>query len=330
MDKTIDKKEIYLERRKRLLLWGIPAAVGIAALSVLLYNIAPTVSSRDITVGTAERGPIEITVAATGRIVAAYEEIINSPVESRVLSVYAQPGDSVKAGMPLLLLDLEQEQTELGKLQDARTMQEQQLCQIQLSNMTDISDRELSHFRNANLGFVFQSFHLIPTLDVAANVEIPLLYRKGVSARQRRERVEQVLERLEMSHRIHHLPTQLSGGQSQRVAIARAIVGNPQIVLADEPTGNLDSKMGAEVMSLLQRLNKEDGTTIIMVTHNEMQAQETDRIVRFFDGRIMLFVDKIKNPAMLVAGYIQNQRSKAGVSFGLAFHNVVADVLRTG
>ncbi|MDD6280104.1 MAG: ABC transporter ATP-binding protein [Bacteroidales bacterium] len=152
---------------------------------------------------------------------------------------------------------------------------------------SQLSDRELSHFRNANLGFVFQSFHLIPTLDVAANVEIPLLYRKGVSARQRRERVEQVLERLEMSHRIHHLPTQLSGGQSQRVAIARAIVGNPQIVLADEPTGNLDSKMGAEVMSLLQRLNKEDGTTIIMVTHNEMQAQETDRIVRFFDGRII-------------------------------------------
>ena len=152
---------------------------------------------------------------------------------------------------------------------------------------SQLSDRELSHFRNANLGFVFQSFHLIPTLDVAANVEIPLLHRKGVSARQRRERVEQVLERLEMSHRIHHLPTQLSGGQSQRVAIARAIVGNPQIVLADEPTGNLDSKMGAEVMSLLQRLNKEDGTTIIMVTHNEMQAQETDRIVRFFDGRII-------------------------------------------
>lgn len=152
---------------------------------------------------------------------------------------------------------------------------------------SNLGDRLLSHFRNANLGFVFQSFHLIPTLDVAANVEVPLLYRKGVSARQRRERVEQVLERLGMSHRIHHLPTQLSGGQSQRVAIARAIVGNPQIVLADEPTGNLDSKMGAEVMALLQRLNKEDGTTIIMVTHNEMQAQETDRIVRFFDGRII-------------------------------------------
>ena len=137
------------------------------------------------------------------------------------------------------------------------------------------------------LGVVFQSFHLIPSLDVAANVELPLIYRSGLSARQRKERVEQVLERLEMTHRIHHLPSQLSGGQCQRVAIARAIVGQPQIVLADEPTGNLDSKMGAEVMGLLHRLNKEDGTTIVMVTHNEAQAMETDRIVRFFDGRII-------------------------------------------
>lgn len=150
-----------------------------------------------------------------------------------------------------------------------------------------MKDSELSHFRNANLGFVFQSFHLIPSLDVAANIELPLIYRKGLSARQRRERVEQVLERLEMSHRIHHLPSQLSGGQCQRVAIARAVVGQPKIVLADEPTGNLDSKMGAEVMELLHRLNKEDGTTIVMVTHNEAQALETDRIVRFFDGRII-------------------------------------------
>ncbi len=150
-----------------------------------------------------------------------------------------------------------------------------------------LTDRQLSHFRNANLGFVFQSFHLIPSLDVAANVELPLIYRSGLSARQRKERVEQVLERLEMTHRIHHLPSQLSGGQCQRVAIARAIVGQPPIVLADEPTGNLDSKMGAEVMGLLHRLNKEDGTTIVMVTHNEAQAMETDRIVRFFDGRII-------------------------------------------
>lgn len=148
-----------------------------------------------------------------------------------------------------------------------------------------LSDRQLSHFRNANLGFVFQSFHLIPSLDVAANVELPLIYRSGLSARQRKERVEQVLERLEMTHRIHHLPSQLSGGQCQRVAIARAIVGNPEIILADEPTGNLDSKMGAEVMELLHNLNKEDNRTIVMVTHNEEQAKMTDRIARFFDGR---------------------------------------------
>lgn len=154
-------------------------------------------------------------------------------------------------------------------------------------NCNELSDSELSHFRNKNIGFVFQSFHLIPSLNVAANVELPLVYRSGLSAKERRERVEKVLERLEMSHRIKHLPAQLSGGQCQRVAIARAIVGNPSIVLADEPTGNLDSKMGAEVMSLLHRLNKEDGTTIVMVTHNEAQARETDRIVRFFDGRII-------------------------------------------
>ena len=151
----------------------------------------------------------------------------------------------------------------------------------------NMSDTQLSHFRNANLGFVFQSFHLIQSLNVGANVELPLIYRAGISAAQRKQRVEQVLERLEMSHRIKHLPSQLSGGQCQRVASARASFGAPDIILADEPTGNLDSKMGAEVMELLHRLNKEDGTTIVMVTHNEAQARETDRIVRFFDGRII-------------------------------------------
>lgn len=150
-----------------------------------------------------------------------------------------------------------------------------------------MNDTELAHFRNLNVGFVFQSFHLIQSLNVAANVELPLVYRSGVSAHERKERVEEVLKRLEMLHRIKHLPAQLSGGQCQRVAIARAIVGAPDIILADEPTGNLDSKMGAEVMDLLHRLNKEDGTTIVMVTHNEAQARETDRIVRFFDGRII-------------------------------------------
>lgn len=150
-----------------------------------------------------------------------------------------------------------------------------------------MGDTATAHFRNKNLGFVFQSFHLIPSLNVAANVELPLLYRNGMSASQRKTEVETVLGRLAMSHRIKHMPAQLSGGQCQRVAIARAIVGRPSIVLADEPTGNLDSRMGAEVMALLHRLNKEDGITIVMVTHNEAQARETDRIVRFFDGRII-------------------------------------------
>ena len=149
-----------------------------------------------------------------------------------------------------------------------------------------LGDSALSAFRNQNLGFVFQSFHLIPSLNVEANVELPLDYRSG-GAPERKERVGEVLERLGVAHRRKHLPSQLSGGQCQRVAIARAIVGRPRIVLADEPTGNLDSKMGAEVMELLHKLNKEDGITIVMVTHNEQQAQQTDRIIRFFDGRVI-------------------------------------------
>ena len=150
-----------------------------------------------------------------------------------------------------------------------------------------LGDTALSAFRNRNIGFVFQSFHLIPSLNVEANVELPLDYRTGIGAGERRERVGEVLERLGIAHRRKHLPSQLSGGQCQRVAIARAIVGRPQIVLSDEPTGNLDSKMGAEVMELLHRLNKEDGITIVMVTHNEQQALQTDRIIRFFDGRVI-------------------------------------------
>lgn len=150
-----------------------------------------------------------------------------------------------------------------------------------------MNDSALSHFRNENLGFVFQSFHLIPSLSVEANVELPLDYRSGMSGAERRERVDEVLERLGLSHRKKHMPSQLSGGQCQRVAIARAIVGRPSIVLADEPTGNLDSRMGAEVMELLHDLNRTDGITIVMVTHNEAQALQTDRIIRFFDGRII-------------------------------------------
>jgi hypothetical protein len=149
----------------------------------------------------------------------------------------------------------------------------------------DMGDNALSHFRNANIGFVFQSFHLIPSLNVADNVALPLLYRKDIGARARKEKIDKVLERLGLSHRKRHFPSQLSGGQCQRVAIARAIIGEPEIILADEPTGNLDSKMGAEVMELLHQLNKEDGRTIVMVTHNEEQARQTDRIVHFLDGR---------------------------------------------
>ena len=115
-------------------------------------------------------------------------------------------------------------------------------------------------------------------------LELPLLYRK-MSASERTALAKQVLERVGLSHRMKHMPTQLSGGQCQRVAIARAIVGNPEIILADEPTGNLDSKMGAEVMDLLHKLNREDGRTIVMVTHNEAQAKQTNRIVHLFDGR---------------------------------------------
>lgn len=157
--------------------------------------------------------------------------------------------------------------------------------EIDGTNTSAMTDSSLAHFRNSRIGFVFQSFHLIPTLNVSDNVELPLLYRKGVSAAERQKLVSDVLDRVGLSHRMRHMPGQLSGGQCQRVAIARAIVGNPEIILADEPTGNLDSKMGAEVMEILHRLNKDDGRTLLMVTHNEEQANQTDRIIRFFDGR---------------------------------------------
>lgn len=148
-----------------------------------------------------------------------------------------------------------------------------------------MNDARLSAFRNRNIGFVFQSFHLIPSLNVLDNVTLPLAYRHGVGTEERERRAREVLERLGLSHRLKHFPGQLSGGQCQRVAIARAIIGDPEIVLADEPTGNLDSRMGQEVMDILHRLNREDGRTIVMVTHNENQARTTDRIIRFFDGR---------------------------------------------
>ena len=156
--------------------------------------------------------------------------------------------------------------------------------EINGTSVESMKDKELAAFRNKTLGFVFQSFHLINSLNVIDNVELPLLYRK-MAAKERTRLAKEVLERVGLSHRMRHMPTQLSGDQCQRVAIARAIVGNPEIILADEPTGNLDSKMGAEVMELLHKLNKEDGRTIVMVTHNDEQAKQTSRTIRFFDGR---------------------------------------------
>ncbi|MDR2920321.1 MAG: ABC transporter ATP-binding protein [Tannerella sp.] len=158
------------------------------------------------------------------------------------------------------------------------------IIEIDGTDTSNMNDKEQAAFRNKQLGFVFQSFHLINSLNVLDNVELPLLYRK-ISASERTKAAKEMLEKVGLSHRMKHFPTQLSGGQCQRVAIARAIVGNPNIILADEPTGNLDSKMGIEVMDILHTLNKEDGRTIVMVTHNEEQAKQTNRTIRFFDGR---------------------------------------------
>ncbi|HSP17307.1 MAG TPA: ABC transporter ATP-binding protein [Thermoanaerobaculia bacterium] len=146
------------------------------------------------------------------------------------------------------------------------------------------NDRKLARMRNEKLGFVFQSFHLVPDLTVLDNVEIPLLYRR-IPAAERRKRALGAIDRVGLASRVHHYPTQLSGGQQQRVAIARAIVGQPRIILADEPTGNLDSQMGDEIMSILEELNRRDSTTVVMVTHDERFAARTSRTVRLFDGR---------------------------------------------
>ena len=144
-------------------------------------------------------------------------------------------------------------------------------------------DATLARFRNSKIGFIFQSYHLINDLQVIDNVELPLLYRDS-TAKERRELATEALAKVGLSNRIKHFPTQLSGGQRQRVAIARAIVGRPQIILADEPTGNLDSAMGDEIMNILLELNRVDGTTIVMVTHDANMAQRTHRLLRLFDG----------------------------------------------
>ncbi|MBV8390652.1 MAG: ABC transporter ATP-binding protein [Mucilaginibacter sp.] len=147
----------------------------------------------------------------------------------------------------------------------------------------NLSDKQLAQFRNKKIGFIFQSYHLINDLQVLDNVELPLLYR-STTAKERRQLATDALAKVGLSNRVKHFPSQLSGGQKQRVAIARAIVGRPEIILADEPTGNLDSAMGNEIMDILLQLNKNDGTTIIMVTHDENMAHKTHRLVRLFDG----------------------------------------------
>ena len=151
--------------------------------------------------------------------------------------------------------------------------------------ITRYRDKQVAGLRNSTFGFIFQSFHLIPDLRVIDNVELPLLYRK-MAAGERRALARAALEKVGLGARMDHYPNQLSGGQQQRVAIARAIVGRPQVLLADEPTGNLDSKMGEEVMDILLKLN-EEGTTVVMVTHDERDARRTNRIVRVFDGQLV-------------------------------------------
>lgn len=154
---------------------------------------------------------------------------------------------------------------------------------IDSTRLHNYSDKQLAHFRNRKLGFIFQSYHLINDLKVLDNVELPMLYR-GTSATERKQFAAAALDKVGLSNRVKHFPSQLSGGQKQRVAIARAIVGKPEIILADEPTGNLDSAMGNEIMDILLHLNKTEGTTIIMVTHDESMAHKTHRLVRLFDG----------------------------------------------
>ena len=152
-------------------------------------------------------------------------------------------------------------------------------------DVSQLSERERTNIRKGVIGFVFQSFNLIDDLNVYENVELPLLYM-GVPAKERKKRVTEMLDRMAMSHRRGHFPCQLSGGQQQRVAVARAVVSNPKIILADEPTGNLDSKNSKEVMDLLLQLH-EQGTTIVMVTHSQHNASYADRIINLFDGQIV-------------------------------------------
>ncbi|RXQ90390.1 ABC transporter ATP-binding protein [Ancylomarina salipaludis] len=169
-------------------------------------------------------------------------------------------------------------------------------------NGIDISkenEKNLTQYRKGNIGFIFQSFNLIDELNVFENVELPLVYM-GISASKRKIEVDKVLNRMNISHRAKHYPQQLSGGQQQRVAIARAVVSQPKLILADEPTGNLDSKNGAEVMQLLYELNME-GTTILMVTHSLKDSEYAERIIQLYDGKIVSENNKISQNREAIA-----------------------------
>lgn len=159
-------------------------------------------------------------------------------------------------------------------------------CSFNGTDITRLKEKNRTQFRKGNIGFIFQSFNLIDELNVYDNVELPLIYLKMKSS-ERRKMVNEVLKRMKIGHRAKHFPQQLSGGQQQRVAIARAVIANPGLILADEPTGNLDSKNGIEVMNLLSELNQE-GATIIMVTHSDRDADYAHRIINLFDGQVII------------------------------------------
>ena len=161
-------------------------------------------------------------------------------------------------------------------------------------DVTTCSERKLTDLRKSHIGFVFQNFNLIDELTVFENVELPLLYTQDISANERRERAEAVLARIDITARMNHFPRQLSGGQQQRVALARALVTNPRLILADEPTGNLDSEHGAEVMAMLSQL-RSDGTTIVMVTHSPECAKAGDRTINLRDGQISNSIGEIND-----------------------------------
>ena len=150
----------------------------------------------------------------------------------------------------------------------------------------DMSETELARLRGSRIGFVFQQFNLIPTLNVWENIELPLIFQ-GKSASERRKKVSRLIKEMELEHRVLHTPNQLSGGEQQRVAIARALVSDPEIILADEPTGNLDSKTGSQIIKLLKRINRERNTTIVVVTHDRELASQADRIILLKDGKVV-------------------------------------------